>query len=70
MDKLLPIGSIIQTNEYESKLMIIGKTVEKDNKIYDYSCVIYPFGFLMNIDSIYINTTDIKRVVFLGNTNY
>ncbi|MGN0026793.1 MAG: DUF4176 domain-containing protein, partial [Clostridium sp.] len=46
---LLPIGSVVLIGDSKKKVMIIGvcqKSANDFNKIYDYTGVIFPEGFL------------------------
>ena len=49
--------------------MIIGKDIKKDNKIYDYMCTVYPYGFIKEQDFVYANDESVILLWHLGNIN-
>lgn len=68
--ELLPLGSIVQAEGTDRKLMIIGRTLAvspngKSPELYDYAAVVYPYG-LMGDAVVYFNHESITNVVFLG----
>ena len=70
MNSKLPIGSVIKIKNNETKFIIIGKKVEKENTIYDYYCVKYPYGFIPGQEIYYIQDEAVETVCFIGNINY
>ena len=71
MNKSLPICSVIEINNKKEKYIIIGKNVKIGDKVHDYCCVLYPYGFLLETTSIYFyDDSDVKNVIFMGNINY
>ncbi len=69
MKDLLPIGSVIELIDKKEKdyYIIIGKKRKETDK-YDYTCVKYPYGFTDIL--YYINDSNIKNIVHLGDINY
>ena len=66
---LLPIGSVVTIRfNNDVKLMITGYSPvdSKNNKIYDYMAVIYPFGFDSYGNTIVFDRDVIKKVHFIG----
>ena len=67
--KLLPIGSVIQLNEGDVKLMILNRTplYNKEGTIgyFDYSAVLYPIG-QTDQQVFFFNQEDIKEVFHEG----
>lgn len=71
MSSPLPIGSVVQIKNKKEKHIIIGKNITKDDNVYSYCCVVYPYGFLIDKQSLYyFNDEEIEEVIFVGNTNY
>ena len=66
---LLPIGSVVLTNKSNKKYIILGTKIINQDKLYDYGCVEYPYGFVKGKDFIYLNKEDLKGLFFLGNIN-
>lgn len=67
--KLLPIGSVIQLNEGEVKLMILNRAplYNREGTIgyFDYSAVLYPVG-QTDQQVFFFNQEDIKEVFHEG----
>ncbi len=71
MNSVLPVGSVITIKDKSDKYIIIGKNIETPDNKYDYCCVVYPYGFLIDKQSLYyFNDTDVKELVINGNINY
>ena len=71
MNDVLPVGSVIELNNKKEKYIIIGKKVNIKEKEYDYCGVIYPYGLLIEQQSIYyFDDKDIKSLFSVGNINY
>ena len=71
MNDLLPIGSVIKIKNKKVKYIIIGRKIRFRDVIYDYGCVIYPYGMLIDKKSIYyFNDNAVEYVAFIGNNNY
>ena len=69
MERYLPIGSVVQLNNGEAKLMIINRFPLFNNNgtigYFDYSACIYPLG--NNDNQVYFfNSEDIQRIWFEG----
>ena len=69
MTKKLPVGSIIEFKGNKDKFMIVGKDVKKDNTIYDYMSIVYPYGFIKEQDFVYANDESVVLLWHLGNIN-
>ena len=65
---LLPIGSVVLLKGAKTKLMITGRILASDNndRIYDYSGCLYPFGVTDNEGFYFFNRDDVERVYFIG----
>jgi len=70
-DRLLPIGSIVSLNQNNTKLMIVGylQKTNEDDKIWDYSAVIYPNGFISPNRMIVFDSIQIERCYLMGYQN-
>lgn len=69
MKEYLPIGSVVEVNDIEKKLMIVGfsQVIQDDTlQMYDYVTVIYPLGVFSEKSFYFINSEDIKEVIFTG----
>ena len=64
---LLPIGSIVQLQGAEYRVMICGRVLGKsgEDKLYDYAACQYPQG-LMDAELIFFNRDDIQETYFIG----
>lgn len=71
MPKLLPIGSVVTLVNGEKKVMIVGRFQrhEKAQKIFDYSAVLWPEGYLDSRHVYLFDHSDIEKVYFVGFNN-
>lgn len=69
-ESLLPIGSVVLLKESTKRVMIIGvlqkQMVESGEKIWDYSGVYYPEGYMGPDRTFLFNDEQIERVFALG----
>lgn len=69
MEKLIPIGSIVNLKEGEQKIMILNRCPQVDTgegvKVFDYSGSVYPIGLISN-QIFYFNAENIEKVIFEG----
>lgn len=64
---LLPIGSVVLVGNSTKKVMIIGVCQKSsDGRIFDYSGVVYPEGFLDPKKMFLFNNEQITQVYALG----
>lgn len=64
---LLPIGSVVVVGDSTKKVMIIGVCQKStDGRIFDYSGVVYPEGFLDPQKMFLFNNNQITQVAALG----
>ena len=65
---LLPIGSVVQLQNEEKPLMIIGilQRLENTEEIYEYTGVPYPEGYMGEEYQFVFNHKDINIVLFTG----
>ncbi len=71
MNSVLPIGTVVKIKDKKEKYVIIGKNIKKDDKQYDYNCVIFPYGFQTDRNCTYcFNDEDVEGIEYLGNINY
>lgn len=71
MDKSLPVGSAFKPKSTKSLFIVVGKNIEHEGKKYDYICVPYPYGFLVDKNMLaYFNEKDIEYIHHIGNINY
>lgn len=63
----LPLGSIVRLKGGTRKLVIIGINQKgSDDKSYDYSSVLYPYGYL-NADELFLfNNSNIEEIIYKG----
>ena len=68
IEGLLPIGSVVLVGNSIRKVMIIGVCQKggKENKIFDYSAVIYPEGFLDPEKLFLFNNDQISKIYSYG----
>lgn len=70
MDKnrLLPIGSLVILKGGKRKVLIIGiyQKAAENNKVYDYSGLVYPFGYLRSDELFFFNSDKIDKIIHLG----
>ena len=46
-EALLPLGSVIKVKDTKGDWMIVGRgTLDEQNRIWDYSCVLHPAGLI------------------------
>lgn len=67
MKSLLSIGSIVKIKEIPTRLfMILGYLPRTEDKVYDYSAVVYPVG-MTNLSGAFVFNQDVvEEVVFSG----
>lgn len=64
---LLPIGSVVLVGDSTKKVMVIGVCQKSsDGRIFDYSGVVYPEGFLDPQKMFLFNNEQITQVYALG----
>lgn len=64
---LLPIGSVVIVGDSTKKVMIIGVCQKStDGRIFDYSGVVYPEGFLDPQKMFLFNNDQITQIAALG----
>ena len=66
---LLPIGSVVLLHESKKRVMIIGvcqKSVNNPDKIWDYSGVVFPEGYLAADKMIMFDNEQISQIFALG----
>lgn len=68
-EKLLPVGSVVLLREAEKKLMIVGVIQKNGGKLYDYSGVLYPEGFVDTEHFYMFNHIDIAKIEYIGYIN-
>ena len=70
-NKLLPIGSIVSLYKNNTKLMIVGylQKTKEDDKVWDYSAVVYPCGFLTPNRMVVFDNIQIERTYYVGYMN-
>lgn len=67
--KLLSIGSVVLLKDSVKRVMIVGvcqKTVGETEKIWDYTGVVYPEGYLSSDKMFMFNHEQIERIYALG----
>lgn len=66
MKNFLPVGSVVLLKGAKKRLMIIGRIQVCDRKIYKYSGVLYPEGYLGD-DKLYVfNEEDVDVLYYKG----
>lgn len=64
---LLPIGSVVVVGDSTKKVMIVGVCQKStDGRIFDYSGVVYPEGFLDPQKMFLFNNDQITQIAALG----
>ena len=64
---LLPIGSVVVVGDSSKKVMIIGVCQKSsDGRLWDYSGVVYPEGFLDPQKMFLFNNNQITQIAALG----
>lgn len=69
MKHFLPIGTVVKlktTNEVELKVMVIGRTLRVEETNYQYSGVVYPYGFVGEDTGVFFNEEQIEEVIYEG----
>ena len=69
LNGLLPIGSVVLLNESKKKVMIVGvcqRSTNDPSKIWDYTGVVFPEGFLAADKMFMFNNEQIARVFAIG----
>lgn len=69
MKGLLPIGSVVLLNGSQKKVMIAGvcqKSAANPEKIWDYTGVLYPEGYISGDKMFMFDNDQIERVYALG----
>ncbi len=71
MPELLPLGSVVTLINGEKKIMIAGRFQrhEKTKKIYDYSAVLWPEGYIDSTHLYLFDHKDIDRLYYIGLQN-
>lgn len=68
-EKYLPVGTVVLLKGASKKLMITGFCAVSENnpnKIYDYSCCLYPEGTLSSTRTGVFNHNQIKQIFHYG----
>lgn len=69
LNGLLPIGSVVLLRESTKKVMIVGvcqRSASDTSKIWDYSGVVFPEGFLASDKMLMFNNDQIDRIFAIG----
>ena len=75
---LLPIGTVVKVYNNDNKYIILGTFCKVNDKMFTYYCCMYPYGLIIDNGKInekvekydiYINQSDIEKIIFLGNVN-
>lgn len=69
LEGLLPIGSVVLLKDSTKKVMIAGvcqKSASNPDKIWDYTGVVYPEGYLSSDRMFMFNNEQIEQVFALG----
>lgn len=68
IEKYLPVGTVVTTNQSNKKLMIIGFSPKekKEGKVFDYCGCLFPEGIIRNDMNFLFNHDQIKNIFFLG----
>lgn len=63
----LPLGSVVRLKNGTRKLVIIGINQKgSDDKTYDYSSVLYPYGYLNSDELFLFNNSNIDEIIYNG----
>ena len=63
----LPIGSLVRLKGGKRKLLIIGiNQIGSNNKTYDYSSCMYPYGYLNSEQLFLFNNENIEEIIYKG----
>lgn len=65
----LPIGTIVEIEDFDKKIMIYGYRPISDGKEYDYCGLLFPFGYDQEHEFILLNKDIITKVVHPGYRN-
>lgn len=71
-NRFLPIGSVVLLKGGKKKVMITGycmKLKEEPDKVYDYSCCIFPQGIIKSTITAVFNHDQIDKIYFIGYHN-
>lgn len=66
---LLPIGTVVLLNESKKKVMIVGvcqRSANDPSKIWDYTGVVFPEGFLAPDKMFMFNNEQIEQIFAIG----
>lgn len=69
LNGLLPIGSVVLLNESKKKVMIVGvcqRSANDPDKIWDYTGVVFPEGFLAPDKMFMFNNEQITQIFAIG----
>lgn len=69
LNGLLPIGSVVLLNESKKKVMIVGvcqRSAKDPDKIWDYTGVVFPEGFLAPDKMFMFNNEQITQIFAIG----
>lgn len=69
LNGLLPIGSVVLLNESKKKVMIVGvcqRSANDPSKIWDYTGVVFPEGFLAPDKMFMFNNEQIAQIFAIG----
>ena len=69
LEKYLPIGSVVRLKNAKKNVMITGYLVKYDDKIYDYTCCLFPGGIVSLNDVLVFNHDEIEEIYYLGYRN-
>ena len=69
--KLLPLGTIVSLYQNNTKLMIVGylQKINGEDKVWDYTAVTYPRGFVSQNRMIVFDNIQIERKYLYGYNN-
>jgi hypothetical protein len=63
----LPLGSIVKLKGGARKLVIIGINQKgSNNETYDYSAVLYPYGYINSEELFLFNNSNIDEIIYKG----
>lgn len=69
LNGLLPIGSVVLLGESKKKVMIVGvcqRGINDQNKIWDYTGVVFPEGFFAADKMFLFNNEQISQIFAIG----
>ncbi|MGL4588640.1 MAG: DUF4176 domain-containing protein [Mycoplasmatales bacterium] len=73
MKDILPLGSVVTVKKGDGefgKLVIIGRGLKKDGKVFDYAGAIFPFGFVSDDSGILFQSEAIVELIHEGYLDY